>query len=174
MTNERLSDWMDGELDEEDSARVFRSVMQHPDEREACEIFWLIGDALRDSAQPMLLTHLAGRVMDSLGAEPTVLAPKPQLPARSPGVDRWLPAAAAVAGVTVAAWMGLSLLEPSRDGMQPAIAVAQPAASSAPATVALSGEQAYYMAHQASAIGAPMAGVAQYIRMVGDEQTGRR
>lgn len=175
MMNERLSDWVDGELDDEDSASVLRSVMRHQDEREVCEIFWLIGDALRDSSQPML-TDLAGRVMSSLEAEPTVLAPKPQLPARSPVVERWLPAAAAVAGVAVAAWMSLSLLDPSREEARPAVAMAQPVAvpASAPAEFALSGEQAYYMAHQASAVGAPMAGVAQYIRTVGDEQTGRR
>lgn len=184
MMNERLSDWVDGELEYEESRRVLQSVMQNDADRQACELFWLIGDALRGSAAERGLdVSLSSRVMAALEAEPIVLAPRVlEHSAALPPVNRWFSAAAAAGGVAVAGWMSLSLLGAGGEASHPAVAVGVPqavvlpvAAASAPMQEgSLGGEQAYYMAHQAAALGAPMPGVAQYIRTVGDEQVGRR
>ncbi|MDQ7988130.1 MAG: sigma-E factor negative regulatory protein [Candidatus Dactylopiibacterium sp.] len=182
MMNERLSEWVDGELERDEGERAARAVLEQGASRETCELYWLIGDVMRGHAAAS--PDLGARVMAALEAEPTVLAPRPKKhqAAKTGAFDRWLPAAAAVAGVAVAAWMSFSLIVPAAPGGQEAplaaTIAARPAAAvapeAAPTPVALSGDQAYYMAHQASAMGAPMVGVAQYIRTVGDEQAGNR
>ncbi|MEN3110090.1 sigma-E factor negative regulatory protein [Uliginosibacterium paludis] len=176
MKNERLSAWVDGEADEQDGASVMRELAGEASVRQDCELFWLIGDALRSPQQTGLGVDLTARIMDALESEPTVLAPRRQVLRTAPaGKDRWLPAAAAVAGVAVAAWMSFSLLAPARQEVARPMAVAAPVANDPkPVQLVVGGEQAYYMAHQASTIGAPIGGVAQYIRTVGDEQTGMR
>lgn len=169
MNNEYLSELVDGELDADSGAQVLRAVMKDPAQREACSMYWLIGDALRDSGQIRFETRLTDKVLAALEDEPVVLAPSRLASPQTSVVQRWLPAAAAVAGVAVAAWVTLSLTTPA--GIEtgaPAVMAKAPAASQA--RLALSGNQAYYMAHQVSAMGAPVAGVAQYVRTVSDER----
>ncbi len=180
MNDERLSAWVDGEADEIEAAGVLRKLAGDPDVRSECAMAWLIGDALRGSHPAGLGCDLTRSVMTALEREPVVLAPgRTVAPGQKRSLDRWLPAAAAaVAGVAVAAWMSLSLIAPANNVVvsQP-LAVATPpvsASASAPVQLVVGGEQAYYLAHQASTIGAPIGGVAQYIRTVGDEQTGTR
>lgn len=179
MNDERLSAWVDGEADEIEAAGVLRKLAGDPDARSECAMAWLIGDVLRGSHPAGLGCDLTRSVMTALEREPVVLAPgRTVVPGQKRNLDRWLPAAAAVAGVAVAAWMSLSLIAPANNVVvsQP-LAVATPpvsASASAPVQLVVGGEQAYYLAHQASTIGAPIGGVAQYIRTVGDEQTGTR
>lgn len=171
MTNEQLSVWVDGEAGPEEAARTLDALTQHASQRETCEIYWLIGDALR--GQLATSRALQQKVMSSLEYEPTVLAPRSSQVRKSVQESgNWLRIAAAVAGVAVAAWMGLSLwTPPGGAGPQP---VAEAPKVVEPAQVALQDEQAYYMAHQGSALGAPMGGVAQYIRTVSDDRAGPR
>lgn len=171
MTNEQLSVWVDGEAGPEEAVRTLEAVTQHASQRKTCEMYWLIGDTLR--AQTGACSGLAERVMAELAQEPTVLAPRPtRLQGVSQSSARWMPVAAAVAGVAVAAWMGLSLWAPPSQSAAQSMAEAPRA--TAPRQVALQDEQAYFMAHQGSAMGAPMGGVAQYIRTVSDDRTGTR
>lgn len=183
MMNEKLSDWVDGELEQEEGRRVLQSIMRNESERQACELYWLIGDALRGSAgDGRLDVSVGSRVMAALEDEPTILAPRgpARSPAPPPALNRWFSAAAALGGVAVVGWMSLALLgggnepRPVAAALPQAVVLPVTAAASVPAAGTLGGEQAYYMAHQAAAIGAPMPGVAQYIRTVGDEQVGRR
>lgn len=177
MTNEQLSEWIDDELDAAGCAQVVNGLVRQSAQRETCSLYWLIGDCLRGEAPSG--KDLTGSVLAALAAEPTVLAPV----ARAPRVEssRWLPIAAAVAGVAVAAWMGLSLWSAPLQEAPATIAQQQSVTSDniAVASAAVPGEplpddQSYLMAHQASAMGTPMAGVAQYIRSVNIEQVDRR
>ena len=183
MTNEQLSEWLDGELDDEASARCMQALDHDSRQRETCGLYWMIGDCLRGEAAE---GDVRSRVMAALVDEPTVLAPVARPKVRE--TPRWMPMAAAVAGVTFAVWMGLSVWSgPASRQQAQAVAVQQPvaapvlAAASAPDSAAtdnpaevLADERGYLMAHQASAMGAPMAGVAQYIRTVSVDQTDGR
>lgn len=175
MMNEQISAWVDGEVEQGEARQVVDAMLQHDAQRQTCELYWMIGDALR--GLPASGRALAPQVMRALASEPTVLAPRPVLAAPAGGL-RWMPMAAAVAGVAVAAWMGLSMWAPARQAATQSMALSAPpetvAQAQAPAQSGLAGEQAYFMAHQASAVGAPMAGVAQYIRAVSDERVGGR
>lgn len=170
MMNEQLSAWVDGEAGQDEAALVLGSVAQHAAQRETCELYWLIGDALRGQASGC--GRLSVKVMASLASEPTVLAPRPVKATRVSGPARWMPIAAAVAGLAVAGWMGLSLSTPL--ATQSMARLETPAAAPAQQAAALNEDQAYFMAHQASAMGSPMVGVAQYIRTVSDERAGLR
>lgn len=168
MMNEQLSAWVDGEAAPDESAQALEAVARPGASREQCELYWLIGDVLR--GQAVTGSGVASRVMSALEPEPVVLAPRRQAQRPQTEEARWMPMAAAVAGLAVAAWMGLSLWTPVQ---APAVAQAPQLPAQQPsAAVALAEDQAYYMAHQASAVGAPMAGVAQYIRSVSDERAG--
>lgn len=183
MTNEQLSEWLDGELDDEASARCVQALDQDSRQRETCGLYWMIGDCLRGEAAG---GDVRSRVMAALVDEPTVLAPVARPKVRE--TPRWMPMAAAVAGVTFAVWMGLSLWSgPTARSQVQTVAAQQPvaapvlAAASAPdsgvadtSAEVLADERGYLMAHQASAMGAPMAGVAQYIRTVSVDQTDGR
>lgn len=171
MMNEQISAWVDGEVEQGEARQVVDAMLQHDAQRQTCELYWMIGDALR--GLPVKESVLAPQVMRALASEPTVLAPRPVLAAPVGGL-RWMPMAAAVAGVAVAAWMGLSMWAPVRQAATQPVALGAPPEIQAQAPSGLAGEQAYFMAHQASAVGAPMAGVAQYIRAVSDERVGGR
>lgn len=171
MNSEQISAWLDGESEGRDAERVLDAVLRQPDAREACELYWLIGDALRGSA--CLSSSLPARVLNSLRTEPVVLAPRKSA-APMPEVSRWMPMAAAVAGVAVVVWMGLNV----GGSAVPVAGQMMAARPDVPAEktiehAALSDEQAYHLLHQGTLSGTPMAGVAQYIRTVSDEQAGR-
>lgn len=167
MMNEQLSAWVDGEAAPGEAVQTLEAVIRPGASREQCELYWLIGDLLRDQAA--VSSQLTDRVMYALEDEPVVLAPRRHVKAPQTAEMRWMPMAAAVAGLAVAAWMGLSLWSPVQ---APVMAQAPQPVQTPAAQMALADDRAYYMAHQASAIGAPMAGVAQYIRTVSDEQAG--
>lgn len=164
--NEQLSAWIDGEIEGADSARVLELAARQPGQRKACALCWLIGDILRD--EPALQPDFTRRVMAQLEAEATVFAPSSRQMPEIPGL-RWMPMAAAVAGAAVAVWMGFGVWGGSGREIQ---TLAQRSALPVPpaSSKVLSGDRSYLMAHQASAMGVPMGGVAQYIRTVGDEQ----
>lgn len=173
MTNEQLSGWMDGEAGTADSEQIVKDLTRQAGSREACKLYWLVGDCLRGDLPRG--GDLCDRVMAELETEPTVLAPAVHRSEQKRG--RWMSLAAAAAGMAVAAWMGLGLwTSPLQDGAmglarqdgiqdQPSVAVASQAEN-------LPDDRSYLMAHQASAVGVPMAGVAQYIRTVNAEQAG--
>jgi sigma-E factor negative regulatory protein RseA len=177
MTNEQLSEWLDDELGSAQSLQVVQSLVRQSPQRDTCALYWLIGDCLRGEALGSNRPELTGRVMAALADEPTILAPVHR--ARPLVKIRWMPIAAAVAGFTVAVWMGLTLWTtpvppgPVALAQKAPVAVPQAASSDAQAEV-LADDRGYLIAHQASAMGEPMAGVAQYIRTVSADQAGGR
>ncbi|MEC5388257.1 sigma-E factor negative regulatory protein [Uliginosibacterium sp. H3] len=171
MMNEQISAWVDGELSEVEMHRVQDAVVRDPALQMKCGTLWLIGDAMRD--EPALSLDFTRRVMAELAAEPTVLAPVIVLPVKSVGrAQRWMPMAAAVAGVAVVAWVALSN-SASQQVAAPVMAVAKPQAQqfALQAGVQRSVSRAdddrpYLMAHQAYGPGVQMAGVSGYVRPV--------
>jgi negative regulator of sigma E activity len=175
MTNEQLSEWVDDELGTVQSGQVIQNLLRQPQQGQVCAVYWLIGDCLRGERSAGG-GDLASRVMAALEHEPTVLAPPRRVVVQER--VRWMPVAAAVAGVAVAVGMAVSVwmgpLTQNTANMASKASVAPQLANAAGQQVELSGDRDYLMAHQASSMGEPMAGVAQYIRTVSDEQAGGR
>lgn len=171
--SEHISSWIDGETEEPESARLLAAVHGDRALRARCASYWLLGDVLREQAQPCLGEDFTARVMAELVAEPTVLAPRMQ---RKPVRNSWYAVAAAMSGVVVAVWMGLTLWPAGAPdaGLAP-IATAPTLAPASVQRVADADldDRAYLMAHRASVMGSPV-GVAASIRTVSDERIGGR
>jgi negative regulator of sigma E activity len=171
--SEQISGWIDGETEEPESARVLAAVHADVALRARCASYWVLGDVLRGQARPCLGAGFTARVMHELEREPTVLAPRVL---RKSVRHTWYAAAAAVSGVVVAVWMGLSMWPAglSEAGLAP-VAVAPVSPSMGVQRVADTDldERAYLMAHRASVMGSPV-GVAASIRTVSDERMGGR
>ncbi len=171
--SEQISGWIDGETEEPESARVLAAVHADATLRARCASYWVLGDVLRKQAQPCLGNDFTTRVMRELAQEPTVLAPRA---ARKAMQHTWYAAAAAVSGVVVAVWMGLSLWPAGAPdaGLTPvAVAPVNPPAGVQRVADTDLDERAYLMAHRASVMGSPV-GVAASIRTVSDERMGGR
>jgi negative regulator of sigma E activity len=172
MLNEQLSAWCDGEHSDLPERSVPGAADGHV---QACEVSWLIGDVLR--GDPVLPVDFTARVMKALEVEPVVLVPK-KAPARSLRLGfstKWMPIAAAVSGVFVAAWMASSVWSGNENpallsASTPTMVGQRTGVPQSVASRVQVADQAYLLAHQASSTGAPMADVVHYIRTVGDEQ----
>lgn len=170
MTSERLSTWMDGERDGAGAAPADDAA------RDACAVWWLIGDVMR--REKAMSADLSARVMQALEAEPTVLAPRVPAQHAAANMPRWMPIAAAVAGVAVVAWATLG----GRAEQGRTLEVATLASASSVqglAGLSLAGTtpsreqedtRAYLLAHQANVRGSQMAGVSGYVRPVSFDQ----
>ena len=171
--SEQISGWIDGETEEPESARVLAAINADAGLRARCASYWVLGDVLRDQARPCLGDDFTAKVMRELAQEPTVLAPRASRKAMQ---HSWYAAAAAISGVVVAVWMGLSLWPAGGPDAGPVPVAVAP--STSPVGVqrvadADLDERAYLMAHRASVMGSPV-GVAASIRTVSDEQMGGR
>lgn len=170
MTNERISAWIDGEA-QENAAPADAAA------REACAVWWLIGDVMR--REKALPPDFSARVMRALEAEPTVLAPRVRqavAASASTNMPGWMPVAAAVAGVAVAAWAVLGARSGSLPQESSSVVVAKsqpaerPGLSLVRSPAADDDTRAYLLAHQANGRGVQMAGVSGYVRPVSFDQ----
>lgn len=100
MTNE-ISALVDGELDDSQQAALCAALKRDDQLRRRCSEYRLIGEAMR--REPHLNCDIAARVMQSVRAEPVVLAPRavPRALSRHPV----LALAATLAGVAVVGWV---------------------------------------------------------------------
>ena len=78
---ERISAFMDGELDDHEAASQVRRLKEDPDLRSAWETYHLIGDAMRGEAE--YSSGLVVKISARLAAEPTILAPRPRIQLRN-------------------------------------------------------------------------------------------
>jgi len=163
--NERLSAWMDGELEGGPAGQMPSQLKSDAALRGNWDCYHLIGDALRGVQGP----DLCARICERLEAEPTVLAPpRRAMAANLPRLA--LRAAASVAAVAFVGWMALPLLQP--DALQMA---ASPAAQVKPVAVpAGEGAKDYLLAHQRYSPSSAMQGVAPYVRTVAEVQSAAR
>jgi sigma-E factor negative regulatory protein RseA len=167
---ERISAFMDGEVEDHEVSAQLARLKQDPALRQAWDTYHLIGDAMRGDAG-VAQGFLAG-FSKALAQEPTVLAPK--TPVRSHAVRRIaLPLAASFGGVALVAWLALSgnPFMPREDRLaasrpQPAVQVVAKPANGA--------VNDYLLAHQQFSPRTTRQGVASYVRTVSGREADMR
>ncbi len=155
---ERISAFMDGELEDHDAAGQVRRLKEDSELRVAWDTYHLIGDAMRGEAG--YSSGLAVKIRARLASEPTVVAPRIRMPLRN--VRRLaLSAAASIGGVALVAWLTLfdSPLAP------------QTQLTATPANGAVND---YLLAHQQFSPNTAMQGVASYVRTVSGQNPEQR
>jgi len=158
---EKLSAFIDGELQGEGLQAHLGRLRTDPGLRKAWDTYHLIGDALRGQISP----EIAASVIARLREEPTVLAPRPEK--RNPiGRVGWyaMSAAASVAAGAFVAWTA----SPGWRG-EPQLAGGPAATGAAPVTTLISIEphpevENYLLAHQPYSHRSAMQGIATYVR----------
>ena len=158
---ERISQLMDGELDERASADAFDALRRDAEALEAWRMYHLISDAMRDTR--LLSAGFAARVAERLAAEPTVLAPARRLPPARLA----LAAAASVAAVALVGWLAFA---PQAEAPAP-IARAKAPALDAPRVAGAAND--YLLAHQGFSPRVYLQGMAPYVRTVSEPQEER-
>jgi sigma-E factor negative regulatory protein RseA len=167
---ERLSELMDGELDDKSAARVIEALRNDREAVQAWRAYQLIGDALRESR--LLSADFSARFSARLAAEPTVLAPRALQ--REP--RRWYVGSAVAASVAAVAFVGWMAFAP-QPGVQPApvAAVQPPPADPKPNLVPLPTQaNDYLLAHQVFSPRVSLQGMAPYVRTVSEPAAGPR
>lgn len=149
---ERISAFMDGELEDHEATGQVRRLKEDPELRVAWDTYHLIGDAMRGEAG--YSSGLAVKISARLVAEPTVLAPRPVTQLRNVSRRVALSAAASVAGVALVAWLVL---------FNNPFAPQQTQLAATPANGAAND---YLLAHQQFSPNTAMQGVASYVRTV--------
>jgi sigma-E factor negative regulatory protein RseA len=161
--NEKLSAWIDGELEREPARHLPLQLKRDADLRGNWDCYHLIGDALRGVQGPNLCAKICAR----LDEEPTVLAPQRRSPAEK--LRRYaLSAAAGVAAVAFVGWMALSGVQ---QGSQQIAANAEIKQVAVPAG---EGAKDYLLAHQRYSPSSAMQGVAPYVRTVAEQRSAPR
>lgn len=151
---EKISALFDGQLDDDEAARLFASSADNVALRQGCRSYQLIGDALRGEAA--FGADITDTVMMRLLEEPTVLAPKPRRAWQRPT----LALAASLSGVAVVGWLAM---QQSHEVAVPTVAQNTPAAVR---TVAAHDMQEYVIAHQAQSANMQFQGGTEHIRTV--------
>jgi sigma-E factor negative regulatory protein RseA len=168
---ERISAFMDGELEDHEAAGQVRRLKEDPELRAAWETYHLIGDAMRGEAG--YASGLAVKISARLVAEPTVLAPRPRMQLRN--VRRLaLSAAASIGGVALVAWLAL-FDNPFVPQQNLAVNQAAPGAQTQLAATPANGAvNDYLLAHQQFSPSTAMQGVASYVRTVSGQNPEQR
>jgi sigma-E factor negative regulatory protein RseA len=162
---DRISELMDGELDERAAADAIRTLGRGGEALEAWRAYHLIGDSMRETR--LLSAGFSARVAARLAAEPTVLAPQ-----RARAESRtWfaLSAAASFAAVALVGWLAFA----PQSGVVPQQAQAPaPAAvaQAAPLAMPPSAANDYLLAHQGFSPRVSFQGMAPYVRNVSEQR----
>lgn len=164
---EKISDLMDGRLDERASGQVIDSFKSDAQARETWNTYHLIGDAMRGT-QP-LSEGFAARVAWRLADEPAVLAPRNLPPERRPRFA--LAAVASFAAVALVGW--LAFAPQPRQVAAPVVAkVEKPVAVEKPRPVMVplpSSTNDYLLAHQGFSPRLAIQGMAPYVITVSEQ-----
>jgi len=161
--NEKLSAWMDGELEHEPARQLPLQLKRDAVLRGNWDCYHLIGDALRGVQGPDLCARICARLDD----EPTVLAPRRRSPAEK--LRRYaLTAAASVAAVAFVGWMALSGLQQAPPQIAANTEIKQVAVPAG------EGAKDYLLAHQRYSPSSAMHGVAPYVRTVAEQRSAAR
>jgi len=102
---ERISAFMDGEVEGQEAAAQLARIKGDPALRQTWDTYHLIGDAMRGDGA--LSPRFMGRFHEALAEEPTVLAPMP-MRSRQRAVRIALSMAASIGGVALVGWLALS------------------------------------------------------------------
>lgn len=166
---ERISAFMDGELEADEGASQIRRLKDDPEARDNWALYHLIGDAVRGESG--LSTGFTRELGARLAAEPTVLAPHTRIQPRT--VRRIaLSAVASVGGVALVAW--LTLVSNPFQPQQNLALNQQPVMTQADTAPANGAVNDYLLAHQQFSPSTAMQGVASYVRTVSGRETDMR
>ena len=167
---DKISELMDGELDEHQARRQVVRVARDASMRETWEAFHLIGDVMR--GEQALSGRFGDALSERLSREPTVLAPRRGIVTKITNVA--LPVAASIAAVAAVGWVAFfnNPLAPSFETAKAPVApaaVMQPSAQLA--SVPSDGKMNEYLfAHQEFSPSTAIQGLAPYIRSVSTTQ----
>lgn len=162
---ERLSELMDGELDDKSAAEVLQALGSDREAVRTWRTYQLISDAMRENR--LLSADFAARLAGRLAAEPTVFAPR----ALREQSRTWfaLSAAASLAGVALVGWMALAPQPQTISAPTPA-PVAQMQPEPKPNIVPLpTTANDYLLAHQGFSPRISLQGMAPYARTVAEQ-----
>lgn len=167
--NERISELMDGELDDRAAAEQIAACGRGGEALETWRAYHLIGDAMRDTR--VLSAGFAARLAERLVIEPTVLAPQ----RARPESRTWfaLSAAASFAAVALVGWLAFGpqpVIAPQVAQIPPAVQVPQ----AQPSALTASAANDYLLAHQGFSPRVSFQGIAPYVRSVSSERGSRK
>ena len=157
--NEKLSAWMDGELESEHARQLPSKLKSEADLRGTWGCYHLIGDTLRGVQGP----DLCARICAQLDAEPTVLAPQWRSAAE---ILRWRPLQVAASIAALAFLGGTWMALPGLQQNSPHIAAVPEAEVKQVVVRAGEDAMAYLFAHQRYSPSGAMQGIAPYVRTV--------
>jgi len=161
---DKISAFMDGELDDKAAAQAIDTLARDREALEAWRTYHLISDALRESR--LLSEGFTARVASELDREPTVLAPRRLQRQPRP----WYALAASIAAVALVGWLGLAPQETAIAPVARAPVASKPLAEIKPALVPLpSGTNDYLLAHQGFSPRVSLQGMLPYVRTVSEQ-----
>ena len=164
---ERISAFVDGEIEESEVTGQVRRMKEDPRLRAVWGTYHLIGDTLRGE-KIGLSQDFNAKLSAKLAEEPTILAPRTRTPLHTSARRFALPVAASLGGVALVAWLAVfnNPFAPQKESL----ALAPPPALAAQTQLAAnpaSGEvNDYLLAHQQFSSSTTMQGVASYVRTV--------
>ena len=174
---EKVSELMDGALDERAAAHAFDALAGDAQAQDAWRTYHLIGDALRGT--PPLARSVASRVAWRLQEEATVLAPGRLRLSSQPRFSLPAALAASFAALALVGWLAFAPQQP-----QPAAQVAQAQKAAQPELKPAPGKPQsiplpsatpdYLLAHQGFSPRLSLQGMSAYARTVSDEAAGGR
>jgi sigma-E factor negative regulatory protein RseA len=164
---DRISEWMDGELNEQETRLLVDRLKRDPELQNCWNTFHLIGDVMR--GERALSQDFGRRLAERLAGEPAVLAPRTRASRRI--ATYTLSAAASLSAVALVAWLAFV-----NNPLAPQLQVAPPPVAITPPTVPPDEQLAsvpsdgtmneYLIAHQEFSPSTEIQGLAPYIRSV--------
>ena len=163
--NERLSAWIDGELESKRGSQLPSQLKHDAALRATWDCYHLIGDAVRG----MQGSDLCARIFARLDAEPTVLAPRSRMPSEL--IGRFISAPAARgAAVVFAVLVGWATLPTLRQDLMVTAQVPIPSIEALSAVPVSQGVADYLLAHQRFSSINAIHGLASYVRTLADHR----
>src|SRR3954465_10279795 len=162
---DRISQLMDGELDDRSADDTIKACRQGAEALEAGRTYHLISDAMRDSR--VLSAGFPRRGAQRLEAEPTVLAPQ-----RSRVESRtWFAASAAAsfAAIGLVGWLAFAPQPVNAPAPVAQAPMAKP--QEPPMVLPASATNDYLLAHQGFSPRVSFQGMAPYVRNVSEQKT---
>lgn len=153
----RISELMDGELDERSAGGMIDALRRDGEAIEAWRIYHLISDAMRDTRP--LSDGFTARFGERLAAEPTILSPS-SLPG-GPRQRFALAAAASLAAVALVGWLAFA---PQQEPVPQMAQAKPPMMMTLPASA-----NDYLLAHQGFSPRMSFQGMAPYVRTVSEQ-----
>ncbi|HKB84186.1 MAG TPA: sigma-E factor negative regulatory protein [Burkholderiales bacterium] len=164
---ERISAFMDGEVEESEVTVQVRRMKEDPQLRAVWGTYHLIGDTLRGE-RIGLSQNFNAKLGAKLVEEPTILAPRRRSPLQTNARRFALPVAASLGGVALVVWLAVfnNPFAPPKENLAlnaPVPLVGQTQLAANPASVEVND---YLLAHQQFSPSTTMQGVASYVRTV--------